>query len=147
MLTAVSPASAPVDDRALLDNEIRRRTAQGWQIVSQTPESVQFKRRAGSSPIPWATGAAVCLGLALVVYALFWLGVVVCLVMAAIAALSGKDEVAYVTVADLRGQAAKIAGGAVMKIDQGSVTVCSACGGAVRPQATFCKHCKQPFSA
>lgn len=100
MLTSTTPAQTP--DYSLLDQEIRRRTAEGWQIVSQTPEGVQFRQAKRWSGV----GSVLFILLPLlgsVVLGPLGFGIAVFgFIFVLLDYLVKKDRVAYVTADELR---------------------------------------------
>lgn len=143
LATGVTPARpAPTQDRALLDREIASRTSQGWQIVSQTETSVQLKR-----PRQWNTGGVVLFVVLPLLGGIFWyplLGVAVIGLLIVVADfILKKEQVEFVTAAQLQ----QVPSGTVARVISNGTGgwKCSACEGALRPDAKTCKHCNKPL--
>lgn len=132
----------PTQDRALLDAQIASRTAQGWQIVSQTDTSVQLKK-----PRQWNTGGVVLFVLLPLIVGFVWsplfaVAVIGLLIVVADYILK-KEAVEFVTAAQLQ----QVPAGTVARVvSNGSGGwKCSACDGPLRPDAKTCKHCGKPL--
>ncbi len=135
-----APPSGTSEDRALLDQRIAARTAQGWQIVSRNDTSVQLKR-----PRQWNTGGALLFVVLPLIGGVFWyplFGVAIFGLLLVVADyILKKEAVEFITLDQLR-QAATGTGTVAQVIPRdGGGWSCSSCGGAVRQDATMCKHC------
>jgi hypothetical protein len=144
-LVGLAPVATSTDDRALVQHEVARLTGQGLQIVSQTETTAQLKR-----PKEWSRVGILLFVFLPLIGGLFWSplwGVAVFgLVLVLADYLFKKEQLVFVSADQLR-TAASAAHADVARVismmDAG--WQCSACGGAVRQDATVCKHCKRPL--
>jgi RNA polymerase subunit RPABC4/transcription elongation factor Spt4 len=134
-------AGAAPPDRALLDQQIAARTAQGWQIVSRNDTSVQLKR-----PRQWSAAGIVLFVLLPLIGGLFWLplfgvAVVGLIIVVADYALK-KEPVEFITLDQLRAAPGSVA--RIVPTDDGT-WMCSNCRSLVRQDAKACGNCKKPL--
>lgn len=133
-----------VSDRQLVQQEIGRRSTQGWLVVSQTEHAVQLRKPRQWSRLGLGLFVALPMFLGLFYAPLFGLGVLG-LLFVLVDYLLRKEQTAYITADELRRQYASQAAGEAMKIPEGEAARCSVCGGAVRAAADRCKHCGRAF--
>lgn len=88
-----SEQEALAEDRRLIEDYVRERTAQGWQVISRTDNSVQLRKPKQMS------GCLVILGVVLLVA--FGAGLIV-LGLAVVDYMSQKEQVIFVTADDIR---------------------------------------------
>jgi hypothetical protein len=133
------------DDGQLMQQEIARLTAQGWQVVSQTETGAQLKKQK-----EW-NKAGLLLFVALPLVGVIFFGAVFLyvaifgLLIVVADYLFKKEQLRFLTAADLRAGAAVARARTeqpfVERLSNGG-TVCSRCRQYVPATATECKHCK-----
>lgn len=139
---AIPVSAVKDDDRAYLQQEVARLTGQGWQVVSQSDAGVQLRK-----PKEWSKAGVVLFVFLPLLAALFYgplLFVAIGgLILVAADYVIRKERTTYLTIEHMR-QARQIAREGVARVvPKDSGFACSACGGAIRENATECKHCKR----
>jgi uncharacterized paraquat-inducible protein A len=136
------PMPTTTDDRALLQQEVARLTATGWQVVSQSDAGAQLRK-----PKEWSKAGVVLLVLLPVLGAALYgplLYVAIGgLILVVADYLIKKERSAYVTAEQVQQAHQADREGVARVAPKGQGFACSACGGAIREDATECKHCKK----
>lgn len=137
-------------DRELLDQELIRYTASGWQIVSQSESGFQvmLPHTVSNGAVGLLVIAPMVLGvlaslLGSIVFgsALFSLALVLAALLA-LHHLTKRPQLQYITAAQLR---AGPSSASVVRDPATGVMVCSICRTPSRTDATECAHCKASF--
>lgn len=142
-----------MEDRLLLEQEMIRLSAAGWEIVSQSDTGFQVRQVHTVSGmamvilvlLPTILGMLVALFSAVWASALFSLALVFGALLA-IEHLTVAPKLLYMTANQLRAQAQNPNVARITPNGKGGYT-CSACNGGVALDATTCKHCKKPLAA
>jgi len=135
-----------MDDAQLLDQELRRLTVAGWQIVSQSERGFQvmMPHVVGSGVSTLLVIVPLGLGIFAALFSAVWGSMLfsLALVLAALLALDHighKPRLLYITADQLRQPPTLVKA-------PNSVTVCPRCYRAVRPNAARCPDCHVEFA-
>jgi hypothetical protein len=134
-------------DRQLIDRELTRYSAAGWQIVSQSESSFQVGQSHVVSSAAMVLLVAVPLGLGVflslfsvaVGTVLFWLALL-CAILLTLDHLSARPKLLYITADQLRTPTP-----ASIEYNARGVIVCSVCQTPTRIDATACENCKRYY--
>ena len=134
-------------DRQLIDRELTRYSAAGWQIVSQSESSFQVSQSHVVSSVamvllvlaPFGLGVFLSLFSVAIGTVLLWLALL-CAILLALDHLSARPKLLFITADQLRTLTA-----ASIEYNASGVIVCSVCQTPTRIDATACENCKRYY--